>query len=71
MSRHIPLVPALPMGDGSLRSHRKMRDGLAAIARRVAVHALSGGQTDVLLAVYVAGASHAVALLERRQEAPQ
>lgn len=54
------------LGDGTPQSERARRRELAGLARRVAARALNDGQDDVLLAVYIAGAAHAVAILERR-----
>lgn len=56
------LLANLPAGDGPKRAHKRMRLGLARIARRVAVAALVTGREDVLLEVYAAGIAHGMAL---------
>lgn len=63
----MPLAPRVTLGDGSPQSERARRRELAGMVRRIAVEALNNGQDDILLAVYIAGAAHAVAMLERRQ----
>ncbi len=56
------LLADLPAGDGPKRAHKRMRLGLARIARRVAVAALVAGREDVLLEVYAAGIMHGQAV---------
>lgn len=58
----IPLLAPMPAGDGPSRAHRRQRAGLSAIARRVAMKALTEHKADVLLEVYCAGIAHATAL---------
>jgi len=62
MSGGIPLLAAMPRGDGPKRQHIHLRMALARIARRVAMASLASGSEDVLLDVYAAGIAHATAL---------